>query len=777
MGEVDPGRPQELPMKNSLAKLGTALAAILFLGFVSAPALADDGDGVARISVVNGAITLQHGDKGDTEAGVVNAPVSVGDYLSTGSSSHAEVQLDNANFVRVSSDAQMRFSKLDPTDHQLQLAAGTAELRILRSTNANVQIDTPSITIRPEEPGSYRATVDRSGNTIFTVRSGQADLLGPQGSQTIDSGTTVLVKGSSSNPQVSTIDSVAYDDFDSWNSQRDQYEQRAYGDQYANQGIVGIDDLNSYGHWVWVSDYGNVWVPYGSDPGWAPYQDGRWAYTPYYGWTWVGYEPWGWAPYHYGRWLYAPGYGWAWWPGPVYGPVAYCPGAVAFFGYGSGFGFSIGFSFGNVAWVPLAPYEPFYPWWGRGFRGGNITNINITNVNITNVNITKVYRNARGPHAAIAAMTLRDFQSGSFNHHYLPVQARDLRNVGLVKSTLPIHPGTGSLRFADRPGFVGKPAPVSPRFHIMAARPTLQAGAVPRSTGVVASKPLIARHNLPVATLDSRAPSSAWSRFGSAHGTTVGTETRPHFVTMTKPTRLTPAKPVVEPNHGLSVPSGPSAEWSRFNANRGLANSQIGSVPKVVHDAAPVPHALGSQTNISTKDTTTSPWSRFNNTANDGRGTVSKAPHNSGLTSHAALPQNSASGGKTPTSPWARFNSGTSYGSGVVSREPHNTGFTSHATVPQHSTSLSKAPASPWSRFNGTYNDHPAYSTGGAHGANQSYSRNPSLWRNSGSQSNYSQPRGNYYSQPSGNYDTQRPQYQRQSNTPPTRTQKQHHSH
>ena len=101
----------------------------------------------------------------------------------------------------------------------------------------------------------------------------------------------------------------------------------------------------------------------GVAPGGLPYHDGRWVWEPYYGWTWVGYEPWGWAPYHYGRWLYTGGYGWAWYPGPVYVRPVYRPALVAFFGFGSG-GSSFSLAFGNVGWVPLAPYEPFHPWWG-----------------------------------------------------------------------------------------------------------------------------------------------------------------------------------------------------------------------------------------------------------------------------------------------------------------------------------------------------------------------------------------------------------------------------
>ena len=759
-------------MKNAFVKLGMALAAILVVGLTSVPALADSGSGVARVSVVNGAITVQHGDNGDTEAAVVNAPISVGDYLSTGSGSHAEVQLDNADFVRIASDAQVRFSKLDANDHQLQLAAGTVDVRVLHSSDANIALDTPSITIRPDEPGSYRVTVDSSGSTIFTVRSGQADLIGPQGSQTIDSGTTVLVKGSSSNPQVSTIDTVAYDDFDSWNAQRDQYEQPSSADQYANQDIVGLDDLDSYGHWVWVSDYGNVWVPYSDQSDWAPYQDGRWAWAPYYGWTWVGYEPWGWAPYHYGRWFYANGYGWAWWPGPVYAPVAYCPGAVAFFGYGSGFGFSVGFGFSNVAWVPLAPYEPFYPWWGSGF-GANITNINITNINITNVNVTKIYRNARGPHAAIASITVRDFQNGSSAHHYLPVNAHDLQNVGLLKSTLPIQPGKGNMRFSDRPMPIARTQPLSPRFHVMALQPKTQTGFLGRQSGGTVGKPISERSGTPIAKLNSGgAPSSAWGRFGSARGTAMDVGIGPHVSTATNPAMTNSMKPT-QPSR-ITTRSGPSAEWSRFNSSHGAGSSAAGAMPAALPNATrfnggatrgvgSTPrtfHATGnSQTGRSFQGapsslTPSSPWTRFNGSSTHAVGSGARTLPSTGSMPHAIGSYHSVPSSAMPSSPWTRFNGSSTHAVGSGARTLPSTGSMPHAIGSYHSVPSSAMPSSPWTRFNGTYNDHPASSVGTGYRGYPTYSNN--------------------YPQRGGNVNAPRPQFQRQSSGNPTRPQRPH---
>ena len=112
--------------------------------------------------------------------------------------------------------------------------------------------------------------------------------------------------------------------------------------------------LASYGQWLDLPGYGNVWRPAGVAAGWRPYYYGRWEWTSE-GWLWVTDEPWGWATYHYGRWAYDPGYGWIWVPGYQWAP------AWVTWRYGPD----------SVGWAPLAPgfsvYVSSYPvamsWW------------------------------------------------------------------------------------------------------------------------------------------------------------------------------------------------------------------------------------------------------------------------------------------------------------------------------------------------------------------------------------------------------------------------------
>jgi hypothetical protein len=175
---------------------------------------------------------------------------------------------------------------------------------------------------------------------------------------------------------------------------------------------------------------------------WAPYSMGRWAWEDWYGWTWISSDPWGWAPYHYGRWFNRPGFGWYWYPG-ARGRHYWSPALVGFFGWGGG---GLGFGFGNIGWAPLAPYEVFYPWWGRSYygRAGYINR----NLNISNGNIANIYRNA-GYRNGITAVGGADFQGGRFGNvsHLTGSQIRD---ASVVRGGMPIAPGAANLRFSDR---------------------------------------------------------------------------------------------------------------------------------------------------------------------------------------------------------------------------------------------------------------------------------------------------------------------------------------
>ena len=347
--------------------------------------------GVARVSFIKGDVSSQRGDNGDWVAATVNTPISVGDRVSTGQNSRAELQLDSADVLRLADNATAKVAGISRENIQVQVGQGLVTYSVLRASEANSEIDTPNAAIRPDGPGEYRILVNSDGETEMVVRSGSADVTEPQGSTHVDAGQMITVQGTDS-PQYKTSAAPASDEWDSWNNDRDRNIGNAQSWHKTDRYYTGSEDLDNYGVWSEVPDYGQVWIP-SQGPGWAPYSSGRWVWEPYYGWTWVSYEPWGWAPYHYGRWFVYGG-NWAWWPGPVVGYPGYypiwSPAYVSFFGWGGGgfgIGFGFGFGFGHIGWLPCGPGDWYHPWWGRW--GGRFNSVNVTNINN--------FRNGFGP--------------------------------------------------------------------------------------------------------------------------------------------------------------------------------------------------------------------------------------------------------------------------------------------------------------------------------------------------------------------------------------------
>ena len=433
------------------------LLALLIFGtwpgvFATAQTPDEDADrGVARISVMNGDVSVRRGDSGDWVAAAVNAPLVVPDSVLVGNASRAEIQLDSANMLRMAENSEVRLSELEYARYQLQISQGTVTFSVIRDSDADVDLSTPNVSIRPLKKGRYRISVSDAGITEITVRAGQAEVFTPTGVEILRSGKAMIVRGTASNPEFQLIAAIVRDDWDHWNEQRDKELKNTDSYRYVSQDIYGAEDLHGHGRWVYVHPYGYVWSPYVAT-GWAPYRHGRWSWVDWYGWSWVSYDPWGWAPYHYGRWFNSGPYGWCWYPGGMHVRHHWRPALVAFFGWNnySGFNVGIGLGFGHIGWVPLAPYETYHPWYGHRYYNGYRNKTYIDNsVNIVNnVNITNIYRNAK-VNNAITAVNGDDFVHGRTGNLYR-ASSNELRRTNMVQGQLPMVPQRESLRVSDR---------------------------------------------------------------------------------------------------------------------------------------------------------------------------------------------------------------------------------------------------------------------------------------------------------------------------------------
>src|SRR5437764_1101218 len=87
------------------------------LAGLAIPAHAQDPDdqqrGVARISLMNGDVSVKRGDAAEWVAGVINAPLLSDDRISTAPNSRAEVQFDSSNMIRIGGNAEIHLATLE----------------------------------------------------------------------------------------------------------------------------------------------------------------------------------------------------------------------------------------------------------------------------------------------------------------------------------------------------------------------------------------------------------------------------------------------------------------------------------------------------------------------------------------------------------------------------------------------------------------------------------------------------------------------------------------
>jgi hypothetical protein len=593
-------------MKRRL--FNTVLAAVIFsligLGrlVAQAPPADQSGDqepGVARLSLIQGDAATQRGDSAQWAAAVVNTPVVSGDNVSTGDQSRAELQLDYADLLRMDQHTQLKVADLANNHLQIQLADGLIDFSILRGAQANVEVDTPNMSVQPTGEGEYRIEVASPTETRVIVRNGGARISTQEGSTTVQSGQMITIEGAGADAQYRIDPAPELDEWDQWNLDRNRTILGAQSWDHTNQYYTGSQDLDQNGQWVNSPEYGDVWQPNVEEenPNWAPYRDGSWCYTPYYGWTWVGAEPWGWAPYHYGRWFLW-GNRWSWWPGaigvgirPLWGPAW-----VSFMGLGWGAaGFALG-GFGHIGWLALGPLDIFHPWWGRWGRGG--------------YEMAALYHGPRDPHgigsnlgrawtnervrAGMTAVDSRTFTGGRVTGHAQSVSLQGLRQARTISGRLPVEPTRESMSASH-----------------MAARPS----AIPSRS--FAQTRFFSRSASPQRGLTGGTPGAAFSRGGFSPAS------RPAPVPMSRPSGsfARPAPGNWQPNSSTSMANGANRPsytqprpsrgggWQRFAQpapGGGGSAAQRGGLP--------AQRGFGTSRPASPQPGLSGGWQRFNQT-------------------------------------------------------------------------------------------------------------------------------------------------------------------
>jgi hypothetical protein len=106
----------------------------------------------------------------------------------------------------------------------------------------------------------------------------------------------------------------------------------------------------------------------------------------------------------------------------------------------------VGFGFGGVGWVALAPFEVVHPWWGRGFYGGYAGGFYGAHTAIVGGNVIGAYRNARINGAVMGVNTGGFGRGGAIT----TLNRSQIQSAGLVHGVLPVAPDRSSLRMSNR---------------------------------------------------------------------------------------------------------------------------------------------------------------------------------------------------------------------------------------------------------------------------------------------------------------------------------------
>jgi len=462
---------------------GLVVISLLMLGAAFAQE-ADPPGRVARLSFLQGAVSLQPAGQEDWVTAELNRPLTTNDRIwSDAQGSRAELDLGGA-VVRLGADTGFAFMNLDDSTAQMQVNSGTVVVHVRELLqNQTYEVDTPNVALLLEQPGQYRIDVNETGDTtVVRVSDGQAEASG--GGQDVPIANQEMVSFFGTD-QLSVVPAAlgAPDGFDDWSFERDREMDESASRQYVAQDMVGSEDLDENGQWQSTPDYGNVWVPTTVAVGWAPYAFGHWAWVSPWGWTWVDSAPWGFAPFHYGRWARWHD-SWCWVPGPRNVRPVYAPALVAWAGGTAGVG---------VAWFPLAPREVYVPGYrvsDRYVRTVNVTNTNIVDYTyINNVYQNRIsgirYANSAVPGAVTSVSRSVFTNAQPVNVHRTVLSGSQVTQLAPIARAPSIVPLRQSVLGGSFPGLVRRP-PQSVLSHSVVARtapPSMAAGVRVRLVG------------------------------------------------------------------------------------------------------------------------------------------------------------------------------------------------------------------------------------------------------------------------------------------------------
>ncbi len=264
---------------QSRLRLLTAVFVGAAMLLLSGASMADPPDAWRALSFFSGPVSFSPAGEDEWVLATPNRPLITGDRLWADAGGRAELQAGSVA-LRLGASTSVNVLNLDDRTTQMELAQGSLYVRVWRlDRDEAVEIDTPNLafTITSAGPLSHRRRSRRQRHDRWPCWPAKAR-------RTAKARLTVsaLANATASAERVcatmNTATSDAPDEFDRWAADRDRRYDTSLSARYVSRDVIGYQDLDQYGTWSVVADYGNVWYPRSIPSGWAPYRTGQWAW-------------------------------------------------------------------------------------------------------------------------------------------------------------------------------------------------------------------------------------------------------------------------------------------------------------------------------------------------------------------------------------------------------------------------------------------------------------------------------------------------------------------
>jgi len=342
--------------------VGLALLGLVF-GALTATARAYDTPPAraARLSYLQGSVTVVRMDNTGSDTAQLNMPLAEGLRVSTGENGQAEIEFEDGSLVRLTPNSSLGLDSMsvDASGNfqtQLALVQGLVYAELRAASKYVYRLSAGGVDVSPVENTVVRIDLDEPpaviavlSGTAHVERSASGD---GEGYRTDVRAGETLSGDPADSGRYSLTQQIPEESWDVWNEERDQAasdeaaSQTAARDNYAGDHGYGWSDLDANGSWYDVPGQGRVWQPaVAADADFDPYGYGSWVWYPSAGYVWASGYGWGWTPYRCGSWSYWNGFGWGWMPGGNWG-------------FGRGGGFNIVRPPQNYRFKPLPVRSP-----------------------------------------------------------------------------------------------------------------------------------------------------------------------------------------------------------------------------------------------------------------------------------------------------------------------------------------------------------------------------------------------------------------------------------